>query len=268
MELYRTEIDRAVTNVPRDQRQEFMKALTERFPAWGFEVSKSRPAPAAQQPVAEAKSPMQLFQDCISNASALSPEQRAEVTRQLQSAGFISAAAPASGEPVKFRADVARKLGVAESAGFNSDRVGRTTADLFEFAEKIDRLLWGFWKQVNPRSNVNKSHTDLRGLVTKALSGETPEAPQQLADALNRTSKLIGGFSVGFTSGLNGLSEDVWQRFNPANIEAEVSGVFGKKEKFWERYCQIFKAYPTWQTFENEVRSRITRDVEQIITVR
>jgi hypothetical protein len=269
-DLYRSEIDRAVSNLPREEHQAYLKVLRDRFPAWGFELATNAPAPVVANTPAEPKTPMESLADFIAGISRLTNEQRTEALEQLQEAGIVPpvVAPTAAGPDMELKPDVARKLGFPERGRVNADRLSRLTGDLMDFAEKVDKWMWQSWKQAHPRSTFNKTHSDLKTLATKALNGESINGGHGMSDALGRTSKLVGGFLGGFSSGLNGFSEDLWQRFTPPNIEADVQGFLGKKDKCWDRYCQVFKDYSTWQILENQIRSRITRDVEQIITAK
>src|SRR5262245_32320917 len=103
-EQLRDEVQRAVSQVPAQEREEFLKELIQRFPTWsGNAAPAAAPAPAAKAATAaEIKDPRALAEKLMEASRGLTEKERSEIAMRLAGVGLTlkeqvkSAAPPAS----------------------------------------------------------------------------------------------------------------------------------------------------------------------------
>ncbi|USN99051.1 MAG: hypothetical protein H6810_13025 [Phycisphaeraceae bacterium] len=264
------EVKAALEKVPLAERNDFLDAVEERFPAWeGGRVVSGAGGGTMLSPtdMAEFNDPGFLIRQLVKVAASMSEEQRREAAERLAAAGIAPAGA---GEiPAESLARAKAAMQIPADGNADGGRMLEAGALLAEQVILLDTLVWKIWRQIAPDS----SHRG-RGSVGPTLAsyvqggGETGRG--QVAEELERFRQLTAAVlsSVGK---VGGTVYTMMARMSPHNIES-----ISKTEKKWNESVEIaaWKKYKELAgkldqaTVESEVMRAVSQTVEEIVRPR
>ncbi len=264
------EVRAALEKVPRDERNDFLELIEDRFPAWegGRVVSgASEGTLVSATDMAEFNDPAFLLRQLVKAADGMTPEQRREAGERLAAAGI---APEGVGEiPVESLSKAKASMQVPADANADPGRVLETSALLAEQVLLLDTLVWKIWRQIAPDSQ-HRSRSQLGTTISSYVTGSGETGRGEVAEGLERfrqlTAALVSSIGkVGSTAFVQ-LSQ-----LNPNNIET-----MAKNEKKWNESLELaaWRKYRELAgkmdqaTVENEMMRAVSRPVEDIIRPR
>jgi hypothetical protein len=265
------EVKAALEKVPASERNDFLSAVEDRFPAWeGGRVvtgSDGNSAMLSATDMAEFNDPAFLLRQLLKAAPSMSDEQRREAGEQLSAAGIAPAGAGEVPQEAFSRAKAAMQIPADGDA--DAGRMLEAGALLAEQVILLDALCWKIWRQIAPESGY-RSVTPLSTLLASYVSGGGETGRGQVAEALERFRAL----TAALTSSVGKVGRTVYAElaeFSPSQVES-----LAKADKKWNESMELaaWRKYRELAgkldeaTVESKVRQSVARSVEEIVRPR
>lgn len=264
------EVKAALEKVPLAERNAFLDAVEERFPAWeGGRVVSGAGEGTLLSPtdMAEFNDPAFLVRQLAKVADSMTDAQRREAGERLAAAGIAPAGV---GEiPVDAVARAKESMRVPADADADTGRLLEAGALLAEQVVLLDTLVWKIWRQIAPDSAMRGKGT-VAPTLTSYVTGGGETGRGQVASELEKFRQL----TAALLSSVGKVGETVYgqiSRLSPHNIES-----LAKTEKKWNESVEMagWRKYKEMAgkldqaTVENEVMRAVARTVEEIIRPR
>ncbi len=264
------EVKAALEKVPPGERNAFLDAVEERFPAWeGGRVVSGASGGTLMSPtdMAEFNDPGFLVRQLQKVAASMTEEQRREAGGRLAEAGIAPAGAGEVPAEAFARAKAAMQIPV--DAGADTGRMLEAAALLAEQVVLLDTLVWKIWRQMAPESS-HRSRGAVGQTIASYVSGTGETGRGQVAEELERFRQLTASMlsSVGKVGGT--VYAQI-SRLSPHNVET-----MSKAERKWNESVELaaWRKYKELAgkldqaTVENEVLRALSQTVEEIIRPR
>jgi len=267
------EIERAIREVPASRRKPYLDALAERFPGWqNKEEALEEEEPVETAPAVD-HSPASIIAELEALGRGLSDDERYELSRQLQGAGFaitVPAAGPGQ-ESEEIPPELQKKLSLEPHQTLDRKRVIRLIGVLIDLVVTMDQLAWNVWKNLAPNSRVRRDPGptgDLRKITGPFLVGDSEVSAAQVTQLLDKTRQLIAGLLAAVGATGETFARQYLTRFSPQSIkdaaDAEPGFFIGPEQRCWRKYTQLFNEV-SGVTIENEIANAIVKYTEDLI---
>lgn len=265
------EVKTALEKVPVSERNDFLSAVEDRFPAWeGGRVVTGGDGSSAMlsaTDMAEFTDPGFLLRQLVKAAPTMTDEQRREAGEQLAAAGIAPAGAGEIPQEAFSRAKAAMQIPADGEA--DAGRMLETGALLAEQVILLDALCWKIWRQLSPESGY-RSVTPLNTMLASYVSGGGETGRGQVSEALERFRAL----SAALTSSVAKMGRTVYAElaeFSPSQVESLAKADKKWNESMelaaWRKYREIAGKLDE-ATVESKVRQAVARSVEEIVRPR
>lgn len=260
------ELQAAIQEVPDARRKDYLRELSDRFPAW--EAAAAAPAAPPRTPAPDTP------QSVLAAIGRLSAEQRAELVAELRSQGVVPAdrQAPTS---VDLPRDLQRKLVAMAERDLNLDRAVALMVVLADAFLNLERTVWRTWERVNPKSNVRREAVntgDARLTINRFLKGDAACGTEQLSDCVNLRIGLSAALLAAVGGASGSFSRRYIERLAPENIEDAVamqkSGWGNKKALCWDKYLELAQTYLSQEAMEKEIRDVLAELSNEFLNLR
>lgn len=263
------EVQRALSAIPPDRREEFLRAVQDMFPAWDANVEL---APKAEQSVGtstfderELKNSSFLVERLVDLAPRMTAPEREGVTGRLSRAGLAPAAggggfSDSAAEPLR------KRLGVSASTPLDPGRVVELAGLLAELAVSLDQVVWNTWKTVAPRSELRRTG-DLAKTLGRFATGDQDVARGQVKTDLERVRQLTAALISSVGQAGRQWAQRHYTRFSVEAIkEAAGPGSLTKSQavKCWEKYTELAGAMDA-VALESELLQAISKYAEDLV---
>jgi len=165
------EIEKALTSVLPDERNEFLGRLLEKFPAGSFITQAISTETAVESPPAVDESELKnvdfLVRNLLEIAPTLSEDQKDFVDKSLQEAGLRPKAR--QDNSIELDQKLKQKFKVGNECSISAEKMAELNAILVDFVLKLESLVWNTWRQLSPRSAV-RPQGDLTKKIGQFLS--------------------------------------------------------------------------------------------------
>ena len=265
------EVKSALEKVPMAERNDFLSAVEDRFPAWeGGRVVTGGDGSAAMlsaTDMAEFTDPGFLLRQLVKTAPSMTGEQRREAGEQLAAAGIAPAGAGEIPQEAFSRAKAAMQIPADGDA--DAGRMLEAGALLAEQVILLDALCWKVWRQIAPESGY-RSVVPLNTLLASYVSGSGETGRGQVSEALERFRAL----TAALTTSVGKVGRTVYAElaeFSPSQVES-----LAKADKKWNESVELaaWRKYRELAgkldeaTVESKVRQAVSRSVEEIVRPR
>lgn len=265
------EVKTALEKVPMAERNDFLSAVEDRFPAWeGGRVVTGGDGSAAMlsaTDMAEFTDPGFLLRQLVKTAPSMTEEQRREAGEQLAAAGIAPAGAGEIPQEAFSRAKAAMQIPADGDA--DAGRMLEAGALLAEQVILLDALCWKVWRQIAPESGY-RSVVPLNTLLASYVSGSGETGRGQVSEALERFRAL----TAALTTSVGKVGRTVYAElaeFSPSQVES-----LAKADKKWNESVELaaWRKYRELAgkldeaTVESKVRQAVSRSVEEIVRPR
>ncbi len=265
------EVKSALEKVPMAERNDFLSAVEDRFPAWeGGRVMTGGDGSAAMlsaTDMAEFTDPGFLLRQLVKTAPSMTEEQRREAGEQLAAAGIAPAGAGEIPQEAFSRAKAAMQIPADGDA--DAGRMLEAGALLAEQVILLDALCWKVWRQIAPESGY-RSVVPLNTLLASYVSGSGETGRGQVSEALERFRAL----TAALTTSVGKVGRTVYAElaeFSPSQVES-----LAKADKKWNESVELaaWRKYRELAgkldeaTVESKVRQAVSRSVEEIVRPR
>jgi len=235
------ELERALSSVPPEQRQEFLKALMEEFPSWDAKVEvqlrKEDTTDRTTTDQKELQDPNFLVARLIDCSAELGDGERKVLAERLKEAGLATVAQGAW--PAEAEAQLRQTLRLTEPT-IDPVRALELVGMLSDFALRLDQLCWTSWRHISPKSNIRRDKK-LQDTLKRNIVGDQDVPRGQVAADLERLRQLIASLVSAVGQAGRQFAGRHVARFSPHEIEALASlegGGFlvSKDTKCWRKY--------------------------------
>jgi hypothetical protein len=264
------EVRAALEKVAPGERNAFLDAVEERFPAWegGRVVSGAGEGTlVSATDMVEFNDPGFLLRQLLRASESMSPEQKREAGERLAAAGIAPEGVGAAPAEAVARAKAAMQIPAEASADLG--RMLEASALLAEQVVLLDTLVWKIWRQMAPESS-HRSRGAIGQTLASYVSGSGETGRGQVAEELERFRQLTAAVlsSVGK---LGGTVYAQLSQMSPHNVES-----MSKAEKKWNESVEI----AAWRKYkelagkldqakvESDVLRALSQTVEDIIRPR
>jgi len=263
------EVERALSSVTPEQRQEFLKALMAEFPSWDAKVEvqlrKEGTTDRTTTDQKELQDPNFLVARLIEQSAELGDSERKVLAERLKEAGLATVSHGAW--PSEAEAQLRQALRLTEPA-IDPVRTLELVGMLSDFALKLDQLCWSSWRRISPKSNIRQDKK-LQETLKRNIVGDQDVPRGQVATDLEKLRQLIASLvsAVG-QAGRQFASRHV-ARFSPNEIEAlanlEGGGFLVSKDtKCWRKYVELADALNE-AAIENEIMETIANYADNLM---
>lgn len=234
------EIRAAIEKVIPQERELFLSAIEERFPAWEAEgmAQTSAPAPAASlsaTDMAEANDPGWLIRQLQKVASGMTAEQRLKAAGQLEAVGITTGgAAGVSGESM---ARVRASMQVSPDASIDMERLVSMVPTVLEKMANLDDIAWKNWGKLSGNNRM-RGHSNIARLMGQFVTGDERVGSLQVTEELERFRRLAAALMVTLSHSGDAAYEQM-QKLHPDNVTRVVGGGLMAESKYWRKYCEI-----------------------------
>lgn len=264
------EVRAALEKVAPGERNAFLDAVEERFPAWegGRVVSGAGEGTlVSATDMVEFNDPGFLLRQLLKASESMTPEQKREAGERLAAAGIAPEGVGAAPAEAVARAKAAMQIPAEASADLG--RMLEASALLAEQVVLLDTLVWKIWRQMAPES-AHRSRGAIGQTLASYVSGSGETGRGQVAEELERFRQLTAAVmsSVGK---LGGTVYAQLSQMSPHNVES-----MSKAEKKWNESVEI----AAWRKYkelagkldqakvESDVLRALSQTVEDIIRPR
>jgi len=263
------EIERALSSVVPDQRQEFLRALMEQFPSWDARVEvqlrKEDTTDRTLTDARELQDPNFLVARLIDRAAALGEGERKVLVERLKEANL--AVVSQGAWPEEAAAALRQALRLTEPT-LDPVRTLELVGVLSDFAMKLDQLVWSTWRAIAPRAEIRQGRK-LQQTVKSFITGSQDVPLGQVTGDLERLRQLIAAMISAIGQAGRQFASRHLSRFAPAEIEAlaslESGGFLVSKDvKCWRKYRELAESLNE-AAIENEITETIANYAEMII---
>lgn len=260
------EIERSAKSLSPSRRETYLRALAERFPAWG---SGPTPTAAPADGAALPATADELLERFLEAAAALPDDRKAELTARLRAAGF--AVAEAGSPAVETSPEFWKRFGVAENKTLNVERSLKSLVALADVFLALDQLVWTLWKQLNAKS-IYRKESEYSKLIGPYLAGDGEVSTDQMRQPLERTRRLIAALL-----GAMGRGPATYARKHSTDISPESIEVAAKMEKktwesleaaSWRKYKELYREFGAEQIVEAQMVESMGKAAEDLISGR
>ena len=262
LEHLNEELARTLENIPSENRQEFLEQLHDQFPSWQSpsQATDYPPPPAGEQ---VSLGPDELLDRLLSLLPSMTREKKLSLTQKLQN----SELAPASKRdwPDQCPASL-QELLPPDKANVDPQRLAELLALLFDFAVKLDPLVWSTWRKISPRSTFR--HTaDMK----KTLLGFLAENKDfsESREMLERLRCLIAGIVSSVSQAGNQFARHHLSKLAPRQISDMVNmeGLKfyeAKEVRYWRKYTELSNTINE-ASLEAEIMELIAKYAESLM---
>jgi len=272
MEYLCEEVERALKTVLPDERNEFLKRLTERFPAGNViiqpmikeqEVSSDSAVEAGKLKDADF-----LVRSLLEVAPTLSSEQKESIRTRLQQAGLAPQGAKGpdySGESLE---RLMAELQLSGGPPPDADRLTELAALLADFVWKLEPLVWNTWRRLSPRSGIRPSG-ELKKTVGQFICSDSAVSREQVDNGLKELQRLTAAVITAISRVGGQFAKQHLAKFSPSEISALVrmehrSVLVSQDVKCWRKYLELADALNE-DAIETEIRKAIVDYVESLV---
>jgi hypothetical protein len=259
------EVGRALKNVLPQQRQEFLKGLSEHFPTW----DDGRERETVAQPVSSFDETRLsdagfLVERLAGLGPSLGETARRVVVDQLKAAGFEMPVTNVL--PTQAAEALATKLAVK---GLDPARVLDMAGLLFETITSLDQLVWQTWHAISAQSEV-KRPSPLKRTISEFATGDQDIPRGQVIQDLDSLRKLTAAIVSAIGQAGKKFATDHVSKFSPTEIQSLVElerkfGPFSNKEVYcWRKYVELRGGIDE-VTVEREITRAIAEFAEKLI---
>lgn len=263
------EVERALTGVVPDQREEFLRRLGEMFPSWDSNVAVTPPTAAPARSGVderELKNASFLVERLMELAPRLSPEEKGAAAARLAKAGLVMQTGGGGGIPETAAEKLRQRMHLSANQQLDSARVAELAVLLAELAVSLDQVVWNTWKTIAPRSDLRRSG-DLGRTMGRFAAGDEDTARGQVKTDLERVRQLTAALisSVG-QSGRQFAQRHVYRFGVEAIRDAAGPGTIMKPQavKCWEKYVELAGSMDA-VTLETELLQTIAKYAEDLV---
>ena len=260
-------IKRALAEIVPEQRQAFLEELRDRFPNWDAGrtgQADQKETIAAPDMYEDLDDPDFLIEKLTALAPSLSDDKRQLLAAKLQQSGLLPSAGHGWSDQCYQR--MQKMMPGVDTTAVDPERFVETVALLFDFAVKLDPLVWSTWRKVAPRSSVHASG-DFKESLLKYLQDK--EGLSECREILEHLRFLIAGIISAFGQTGSQFSRYYMSKFSPSQIEAlvdiEKRKIWVSREvKCWEKYIELARSIND-TSIEREFMDQITHFAETLM---
>ncbi|MEX2081072.1 MAG: hypothetical protein WEC33_05605 [Dehalococcoidia bacterium] len=262
------EIERAIGSVVPDQREAFLRRLSEMFPSWDANVAVAPKADAAARSgidEKELRNASFLVERLADLAPQLDEDKRAAVAARLARAG-IAVQSSGAGIPEAAAEKLRQRLGMGVGTPVDAGRTAEMALLLAELAMSLDQVVWNTWKAIAPRSDLRRG-SDIGKTMGKFAGGDQDTARGQVKQDLERVRQLTAALisSVG-QAGRQFAQQHVYKFGVEAIRDAAGPGTLMKPQavRCWEKYVELAGPMDAVM-LEREMQSSIAKYAEDLV---
>ncbi|MCK5271838.1 MAG: hypothetical protein KAJ52_04645 [Sedimentisphaerales bacterium] len=260
-------IQRALAEIVPEQRQAFLEELRDRFPNWDTGrtgQADRKETIAAPEMYEDLDDPDFLIEKLTALATSLSDDKKQSLSAKLKQSGLLPPTDHGWSDQCYQR--MQKMMPGVDTAAVDPERFVETVALLFDFAVKLDPLVWSTWRKVAPRSSVHASG-DFKESLLKYLQNK--EELSECREILERLRFLIAGIISAFGQTGSQFSRYYMSKFSPSQIEAlvdiEKRKIWVSREvKCWEKYVELARSMND-TSIEREFMDQITHFAETLM---
>ena len=264
------EVQRALGEVPPQERQAFLEALRERFPTWDANVEvvaqAERPAAWDETSQRELNDPSFLVSRLAELVPQLSEAQRQALIEHLRGAG-LAPQIQQHGWPQKPVQQARTALKLGRKSQLDAARLLELVAPLVSFIFKLDPLVRKQWAVLAPKSRMLAS-PPLQHALSRFVSGDaavTRDAVEQEMDTIRNVLagmvyalSRVGEFSTGYLA-----------QFSPIKIQElakfDRRWWISNDAKCWEKFKEVAQRALTETALETEFRDKTRSSIENLV---
>jgi hypothetical protein len=264
------EIERAMSSVVPEQRQDFLTELMEHFPSWDAKVEvQLRKDDTTDRTITddrELRDPNFLVARLIDRSAELGEGERKVLVERLKEAGLARISQGAW--PEEAEAALRQDLRLAQDKGLEPTRTLELVGMLADFALRLDQLVWSSWQRIAPRSNIRRDKP-LQQTLKAFLVGSQDVPRGQVAGDLEKLRQLIASLVAAVGQAGRQFASRHLARFSPVEIEAlasmEGGGFLVSKEvKCWRKYTELADTLNE-ASIDNEIMETIANYAENLM---
>lgn len=237
------EIRAALERLIPQEKELFLAAIEERFPAWESEamVQVSQPTSAASvsaTDMAEFRDPSFLIQQLRKLAPQMTADQRERAAIQLAEAGIRSGGGGGGNVSDQALGRVRAVMQLPPDAPVDMERLMMVVPTVLEKLAVIDEHAAKNWAQLSQVKRAGHRSTVARNMGL-FVSGDAAVGRVQLDEELESMRKLT--CAMFFALGYSGRAAfEQMQKLHPDRAMIGISGMLAEA-KYWRKYCELAK---------------------------
>lgn len=248
-EMLAEEVRRALSEVGLEDREAFLAALREEFPAWEMvQAGAAAPAEGAGESARSAmderelSDPSFLAERLAGLAGSMTAEQKRAVEQHLKRAGLVSEP-PVGGLPEEALAPLKKVLGLTDGEAVDPARLAKAAVVLTELASSLDQVVWNTWKTLSPRSDIKRGQP-VKGTLKRYVAGDGEVAGTQVKQDVERLRQLTAALISSVSQAGRTFAQKHVEKFSPSEIEAMAKMAGGgllvsQEVRCWRKYVEL-----------------------------
>lgn len=272
------EIERALSQLAPDQRDEFLALLGERFPTWDQNVEISaRPADNGEAPAPkvvsvmdaeELQDPSFLVQRLVALAGGLSEDQKQGIARTLKKAGIAPPGGGGGGWPEEAAEGLRQALAVPATQAMDPTRTLELATTAAEIVLSLDQLVWNTWKQMASGSTLRRP-SPLKATMARFVAGDQDTPRGQVKQDVERLRRLTAAVVASISQAGQQFAQRHAATVGPEAVKAATpkAGFTQSQEAlYWKKYSELAGEQMDPAAIERDIRAAIVKFVEAIVT--
>jgi hypothetical protein len=273
------EIERALSSIVPGQREAFLRALEDKFPAWDRQVRLAPPPDASagagagagtqsQADQKELEDPSFLVTRLCSLAQTLSPDAKQAIVERLRDAGVIP---PATGLPWSEQViqTLRNKLQLGEQRKVDVSRLMDLNLLLIDLAARLHQLVGTAWRTIAPNADVKVPPGRLLSTMGRFVAADPSVSKENVADEVEKMRQLVASLIAAIGDVGRSYARNHVSRFAPSEITALVSqekrGFMETLEtKCWRKYLDMWDSFDE-AAIEREIRETVAKFAETVL---
>jgi len=242
------EIRAALEKIIPQDREKFLEALEERFPAWESEAfgRAQTAAPAASvsaTDMAEFNDPGFLIRQLQKLAEQMSPDQRLKAATELERAGISTGGA--SGVSPEVMERIRAAVQVEPEAAIDLDRLVSVMSVMLEKVVSLNDIATKSWKQMSHGAR-GRTQSNLARLVGQYVSNNEQVGSLQISEELESFRRLTASLMLALSQTGQAAYQQM-RRLHPEEIEGIIrneprSMMQSNEVRCWRKYKELAEA--------------------------
>ena len=270
------EVQRALAQVPPDERPTFLRELEARFPTWDGQVQvppgggkTDKGDGKSVMDARELKDPSFLLARLLELAPSLNAQQKQAIGEKLKEAGLAAAdAGGAASLPDELARQFRQKFKIPDGKALDAAKILALATMFGDLAAVLHQLTWTAWRTMAPGSDIRVAG-NLQVNVAKFATGDPNIGRDQVAQDLDRLKQLTASLIAAIGETGRQYAMHHYAKFAPSEIEASVKmegvGMFNNLERAcWRKYVELAGAMDE-HAMENDIRETIAREAEKLM---
>lgn len=265
------ELERSLAKVMPADREAFVEALLERFPAWDRMVDVSAsvqeaPAGTGRTDQSELNDLSFLLTRLGAIAGGLTAAQRQVALDRLAEMGLKAGGAAGGGLSESVVERLCGRLSLKPEE-VDATRVAEALLVLAGFAVSMDQLSWRVWQSVGARSAIRRQSM-LADVLRAQLSGG--EGGEHLGAEVERLRELAASLVSSAGRIAQAVIRPLMNKLSPGAIDAAVKAeggslLTGAETRCWRKYIELCGALASEEAVTAATQSALRESVETLI---